>query len=162
MYERYDLESKIRKYVEECVYKGDAFVSVLSYAKEFNRLMNEDANLTEEQIIQSIATSSISNLQEDVEQFSLELMNEMSSDTDAMRFLTEDMSLSQEDANAVIRDLSSAFTYSSDYKSVLLSSVNDIMTEESSSNISNFNGSVVRFLDPSKVIKIKVGDTTLG
>ena len=162
LYERYDLESKIRKYVEECVYKGDAFVSVLSYAKEFNRLMNEDANLTEEQIIQSIATSSISNLQEDVEQFSLELMNEMSSDTDAMRFLTEDMSLSQEDANAVIRDLSSAFTYSSDYKSVLLSSVNDIMTEESSSNISNFSGSVVRFLDPSKVIKIKVGDTTLG
>lgn len=159
LYEKYKIEDKVRKYVLETVYTGDCFVAVLNYQKEFKKVLAENTNITETEMFKSVVSESVNGLLNECETYVTEMSHAHIDYTD----LKLGSEFTEEHTKEINDYINHKFAFVSDYKSVLLQESNEVMMSEADdSNVSRFNGSIVRFLEPEKVVKIAIGDTTLG
>lgn len=57
----YNIEDKSKKWIHDCITKGDKFIALLNYKDEFSSLITEDTQLLDESVVLNESNFSISN-----------------------------------------------------------------------------------------------------
>lgn len=57
----YNIEDKSKKWIHDCITKGDKFIALLNYKDEFSSLLTEDTQLLDESVVLNESNFSISN-----------------------------------------------------------------------------------------------------
>lgn len=57
----YNIEDKSKKWIHDCITKGDKFIALLNYKDEFSSLLTEDTHLLDESVVLNESNFSISN-----------------------------------------------------------------------------------------------------